>query len=285
MVPSLSILCMLVSFIISFGLPISLFFIFKKRYTMRIQPLLFGVVGFILFAMVLEQILHWVVLRPDADGGIALRAKPLIYILYGCFAAGIFEETARFIAFSILKYRNKKAAAIAISNIDTGSASAKKRRDVGEALSYGIGHGGIEAVLLLGFAMISNIVVSIMINMGMSALFENHEQISAGIQQLASMQPYMFLVGGLERIFAVIIQISLSVIVWISVNAKGKKWLYAAAVLLHALIDVPAALMQCGILKSVAVVELIVAVSAVAVVWIAVLTYKKYDIEAEDASE
>ncbi|MDR0538038.1 MAG: YhfC family intramembrane metalloprotease [Tannerellaceae bacterium] len=57
--------------------------------------------------------------------------------------AGLFEETARFISFKILK---------------------KKYNGIGTGLAYGIGHGGIEAVLLAGLSMIVSIVFCIMIN-------------------------------------------------------------------------------------------------------------------------
>ena len=59
--------------------------------------------------------------------------------------AGIFEETARFVSFKILK------------KIFTG---------ISTGLSYGIGHGGIESVLLAGFSMIAGLVFGILINTG-----------------------------------------------------------------------------------------------------------------------
>jgi len=275
MVPVTSILFMFVSLVIAVGLPFLLYHIFKRRFEMRIPPVLLGIAGFILFAMVLEQLLHMAVLRPDASGNMALKAKPALYIIYGCLAAGVFEETARFIAFHILKRGKVKAAAKADSSAADAVQSAKTRRNVGEALSYGIGHGCTEAVLLLGVSMIANIIAGIMINMGMSAILEKIPVLAPAIHTLPAAPPYIFLVGSVERIFAVTIQISLSVVVWAAVYARGKAWLYPAAILLHALADVPAAMMQVGILKSVALVEAIVGISAVITAIIAVFTYKR----------
>ncbi len=256
----LSILFMAISAVISVGVPIALFLFWRKRFDMNIVPLLVGLAAFVLFALGLEQMLHAVVLRPDAAGNIALRSNPILYMAYGCFAAGIFEESARFLSFKLLK---------------------KKFHGVGTGLSYGIGHGGVEAGLLLGMTMINNIVLAVMINSGTIDAVKNALQGTAAAQfdtqitALTTTQPYMFLVGGAERIFALAIQISLSVLVWYAVNKTGKGWLFPAAIALHALIDAPAALMQTGVLNNVFVVEGIVFACAVLISLLAVFTHRK----------
>jgi uncharacterized membrane protein YhfC len=223
--------------------------------------MIYGAAAFIIFALVLEQLIHLIVFKT-----FPLKEKPLIYILYGIFMAGIFEETARFISFKILK---KKYA-----GIETG-------------LSYGIGHGGIEAVLLAGVPMITAVVFSILINTGNAetitgklqgeALTQMETQITAGIITTA---PYMFLISGVERVFAITIQISLSVLVFYSVYSKGKIWLFPLAILLHAIIDIPAAAMQVNVLKNVLLVECIVGLCAILITIFALLVHiklKKHD--------
>lgn len=252
--------------IISIGLPIGLFLFLRKRMNLKVVPMLVGAVAFVVFALILESLLHQLVLRPDADGTIALLNNPLLYMLYGCFAAGIFEESARFISFRLLK---------------------KKYSGVRTGFSYGIGHGGIEAILLAGLAMLSNIVLSIMMNTGATAALGNSPEILAGIATLQETDSYLFLVSGIERISAVVIQISLSLLVWFSVNRKGKGWLFPAAIVLHAVIDAPAALMQAGAISSIALVELLVAVAAVVLAVLAYFACKRFknDDAAVNASE
>ena len=75
MIPVLSIVFIGVSAAVSIGLPIALFFAFRKKYGLKIVPMLVGAAAFIVFAMVLEQLLHYFVLRPGPDGSIALRYK------------------------------------------------------------------------------------------------------------------------------------------------------------------------------------------------------------------
>jgi uncharacterized membrane protein YhfC len=230
MVPSLSIAFMAVSGLISFGLPVALFLVWRRRYGLKVLPALVGAAAFILFAMVLEGITHQIILRPRADGYIALAAdSPALYVLYAVLAAGVFEETARFLSFRLLK---------------------KGYGGLGTGLSYGIGHGGIEAVLLTGLASLNNIVVSAMVNSGNTAALGNDPAVLNGIAALAATEPTLFLVAGLERVLAISVHISLSMLVWCAVTVKGKLWLYPAAIILHVAANLAAALYQVGAIKS-----------------------------------
>lgn len=242
-VPVMTFVCAAISMLVAIGLPIALLILVYKRWKANLLPAFAGAFGFVVFALMLEPLLHAIVLRPDpVTGAIALRQQPVLFMLYGGFAAGVFEETARLIAFLALKrwFKGRETA-----------------------LTYGVGHGGIEAVILLGLPMLNNIVISAMINLGQTAALTAPlqgaplAQIQAAIAALTATPPAMFLVGGAERIMAVCAQIALSVLVWRSVNAKGRWWLFPVAIALHAILDFPAALMQAGALSSIPLVELI----------------------------
>jgi uncharacterized membrane protein YhfC len=250
---------MTISAIVSIGWPIALFLLFRKKFDMKAVPLILGAGAFFVFALTLEPMLHASVLRRDESGQIALMAShPALYALYGCLAAAIFEGAARLISFLILK---------------------KNYHGEGAALSYGIGHGAIEAVLLAGLPFVSNAALSIMINAG--AAPDLGEQAAAVTDALVNTNSFVFLAGGFERFCAVAIQISLSVLVWHSVSGWRKLWLLPAAILLHALIDAPAMLMQIGVLTSIPVVEALVFVCAIGVCFIAFRVHKSYREETD----
>ncbi|MDR3240198.1 MAG: YhfC family intramembrane metalloprotease [Clostridiales bacterium] len=258
-VPALSIVCLGVSVLIDFGFPMILFIFFRKKFGAKVVPMAFGVAGFIVFALILESLLHTIVLRRDENGVIALLGSPFLYTLYGTMAAGVFEETARFLSFLFLK---------------------KKYAGVGTGLAYGVGHGGAEAILVAGLPMISNLALSVMINFnigGITEMLGDLPQAADGISQLISTPSYLFLISGVERVGAIAIQISLSVLVWYAVCLEGKRWLYPAAVLLHALVDVPAALMQTGVLTSIVLVEGFVYAAAAVLIVLAAAAYKKWE--------
>lgn len=260
MVPVASFITMGISAAISILLPVVLMILFNKKYGCKIGPCLLGAASFIVFALVLEQILHLIVLRPDGAGNIALASKPVLYTLYGCFAAGIFEETGRFVSFNILK---------------------KKHSGVKTALSYGIGHGGIEAILLAGLSMITNIVLGMLINSGGISLLP--AAIAESTSALITTSPFTFLASGIERLSAIIIHISLSVLVWYSVKDKRKRYLYPAAIVLHALINVPAVLFQLGIMANIVLLEALIFVLAVGLAFTAYKLHKA--LSADDIEE
>jgi uncharacterized membrane protein YhfC len=252
----LSIGFMVISAILSIGLPIFLFIVFYKKYNAKFIPMILGIVGFIVFALILERSIHLIVFDK-----FALKEKPFIFIIYGIFMAGIFEETARFISFKILK---------------------RKYNGIGTGLAYGVGHGGIEAITIAGLAMINNIIFSIIINNGNIEIITGTlqgkalEQINTHIAVLQTTSPHLFLLGGIERIFAIFIQISLSIIVFYSVYGKNKLWLYPFSILLHAIIDIPAAAMQVGLIKNIYLIELLALISAIILLITAKYIHEKF---------
>ena len=246
---------MTISAIISIGLPIFLFVFFRKKYNAHFLPMIIGAVAFIIFALILERIINSIVYK-----NFSLREKPLLFILYAPFMAGIFEETARFISFKILK---------------------KKFTGISTGLSYGIGHGGIESVLLAGFSMMAGLVLSILINTGNIEIItgklqgETLDQLNIQLSTISTTPSYMFLLSGVERIFAISIQISLSVIVFYSVFCKNKLWLFPLAVILHAIMDISPAAFQVGIMKNILMVYILLCLSATLIAILTIYLHRK----------
>ena len=239
MVSGLSIFFMFVSAAISIGLPVVLYLAWWKKYNLKFVPLIIGAVAFLLFKG-LEQVMHLFVLSPPTGGAlISVWANPALYIIYATLAAGVFEETGRFLAFHLLK---------------------KKYNGFGTGLSYGIGHGGIEAILLAGVALVSSIIMSLMINSGNFALLVNDPSLLTQLNLIADERPVMFLASGFERVIAISVHISLSIIVWCSVRVKGKLWMYPAAVLLHAIANIAPAMYQAHLVSNIWLIEFILVI-------------------------
>ena len=117
------------------------------------------------------------------------------------------------------------------------------------AVAYGIGHGGIEVLLLVGI----NYVVFFLASLGLPLGSE-----SEMTQVLSLAESITFAQAGvamLERLSAMMLHIGLSMIVFVAAKQKGKLWLYPLAILLHALADAPAGLYQYQGTPSVAVIE------------------------------
>ena len=175
---------------------------------------LVGAGCFIGYALVLEQLLHAAVFSLFP----AITLYPAAYTAYGCLAAGLFEETGRLMGLSLL---------------------CKKDRDLALGVGYGIGHGGVEAALLAGV----NAAVNAAVMLGAPAAPQVTDALGAA-------GAGAFWAAGVERIAAMALHMALSILVWMAVTRRVPIWYYFAAVLLHAAANIPAALSQLGLLRS-----------------------------------
>ena len=248
MIPTSTLISMAVAAVLGIAVPIALAWWLVRKYHIRWQTVLIGAGTFIVFALVLEPILHQVVLK--GPHGTQLMGNVWYYALYGGLAAGLFEETGRFLAMKFLMKREPSRAL--------------------PSVAYGIGHGGTEMLIIFGITMISNLVVSVMINAGQADVLtakvpeEQLAQVQAQFAALQGLSAGTIAIGFWERISALVLQLGLSMIVWTAVRRGGKwLWLFPAAILLHALVDAVAVALSKTV--SMASVEVIICALAVAV--------------------
>lgn len=240
------------------AVPVCLAVYLVRKHRARLSSILIGAGTFILFALVLESIVHQLVLK--GPHGSDILGNTLLYALYGGLAAGVFEETGRFLS---MKFLMKKEPSKPLPGI-----------------AYGVGHGGAEMLIIFGITMINNLVISALINSGQAdAIFakvpeEAAGQLQAQLDQLQTLGAGTLLIGLWERFSALILHLGLSMLVWVAVRKGGKwLWLFPAAIVLHAIVDAGAVLLQ----KSTGLVplELIVMAEALAVAAIGYNVAKK----------
>ena len=141
-VSSASITGMVVSLILCVAAPVALCVLLKRKTGAKLSDMLLGAVTFVIFAMFLEQMLH---LAMSAVFGEKLTGNLWLSALYGGAAAAVFEEFGRLVA---MKYF-------------LGSQLEKEN-----ALMYGVGHGGVEALFVGGLTCVSNLATVSMVLAG-----------------------------------------------------------------------------------------------------------------------
>jgi uncharacterized membrane protein YhfC len=258
-VSGMAILFMIIAAVCSLVIPIIILIYLRKKGA-DLLPFFIGCAVFLVFAGLAESFVHTVILQWSPIGA-PIMNNTIIYALYGGLMAGLFEETGRFVAFKTVtrRYMDK--------NINS--------------LMYGAGHGGCEAVMVLGVTMIGNIVMASMINAGVyDSLFatvspESAEALKSQIDLLIATPAPMFLVGIYERILAIAIHMSLSVLVWFSVR-NGRKALFPLAILLHAIVDFTIVVVsKSGVSASALVAEAVTTVFVVLLIIIARRVWQK----------
>ena len=200
-------------------LPILLAFYLTRKFNLPWKLVLAGAVTF-----VASQVLH----IPLVYGLTALFNNGVLSIPEAWTAvfnavvlgllAGIFEETARWILFKF-----------SLKNVKTWA----------EGILVGVGHGGVEALLLGVIGLVSVVSMIAMRNADLSAFGAPPEQMELARQQVEefwSTPVYMAFLGFLERVFAISLHLSLSVMVLYSVVFRKPVWFWIA-LLWHAFVD------------------------------------------------
>lgn len=253
---------MVFSLILAVLFPIILLVYWKITRKPSLLSFFIGAATFILFALILEQLLHTGVMLAIGKGDMLegqkrLSANVWVYGLYGGLCAAVFEEFGRFLA---MKFCMKKSL------------------DKENAIMYGIGHGGIEAIIILGVAEISNIATALAVNSGsietiISALPESQRDTT--MEQIATLWTTPasgFYMGGIERVIAVTLHICLSYMVYRFVKYNEKNC-FLIALGMHFLVDFATVIMSNYL--SIMTIEIVLAVVVIAFLVFVLKMYKK----------
>lgn len=239
MVTTATLIWLCIGAVFGFALPVGLLLWWRKTRHAKLLPFFVGALIWIVFAGVLEQLLHGAVLFGDSALVRAINGNAYLYMLYGGLAAGVFEETGRYVAFRWVLWKRRFP-----------------ERDT--AVTYGIGHGGIEAMLTLGAVYIADLLLVVFYLGGnyapaMALAGGDAMKLAEALAQIAAITPGAVLVAMLERAGALILHIALSLFVFLAARDRTQWTWYPFAILLHAIADMPAVLWQRGMLPTAAV--------------------------------
>ena len=259
-------------------IPIAIALIWKFWKHEKFTTILVGAATFVLFALILEKTIQNALVfpttmgLPDHAASQFINARPILWALVLGLFPGVFEETGRFMAFKTV---------------------LRNRRNRETSISYGIGHGGIEVILVLGINYIVYIVYAVMINTGTfqgiidqvaeQAPFQE-EAIRALADQLAVFSFADIGTGMFERVFAFLFHVGASILVFYAARDKGRLWLYPLAILLHTALDSLAGLNMAKVVQlSAPVLEaIVVALGLLTFLGAYFLLYKKDKIAADN---
>ena len=256
-VPSL-----IITIVLIVAIPVAFFLYWRRKHREQtnISYLIAGALGFIVSARMLELGVHYFCILADNPVSRFMKGSTPAYVLYGTIMAGVFEECGRHI---VLRY------------------ILKKNRTRENAVLYGIGHGGIEILAILLPTMITYLVIAVLFSQGdvehaLRSLKITEETAAAAlpsIQAAAAFDYAMMAMNVIERFFAMLLHIGLTVIVYYGVLHARKAYL-PMAILLHMLMDTFPALYQRGAVPLWSV-EVWTAVWTAVIVFIAGKLYRK----------
>lgn len=205
---------------VTVGVPI--FGCFYAIYKRRFIPFILGVLAFVVSQILIRIPLLEYLVAESSTYLMWSVEYPVFFVIFLAFSAGIFEEGARWIAMSLLM----------------------KQRDRLSGVILGLGHGGIEAFLIVGLTVIITMNTS-----------------------------YAYWISGIERLIAICIHIGLSLIVLGAVKYRRLSYLLVA-ICLHGVINSIA-----GILSTsggaIVVIETVLLIMAILTLFIAFTLLRK----------
>ncbi len=229
-----SMVWMAVSALICLFAPTAIAIWMIKKRSAKLRAFLLGAAVFAVF-QILTRLPLLSLLQGTAWFTLFTMTQPVLYILLLAFTAGLFEEVGRFVGIQFLR----KPDMLSWEN----------------AFVFGLGHGGIEAFYLVGI----NYAVSFVQVLG--------GQHAAEI--LGTPASY-FLVGGVERILAVMMHIGFTMLVFYAVKQRKPLFLLAA-IAAHTLVDAAAPLLRmAGVPLDMWTTEGVYAVLAALLAWVTI---------------
>ena len=206
-------------------LPLGIALLWVRKKHEPFKTVLVGAVIFFLFVTILEKPIQALVITGEHPVAAFLNANPVWWALVVGLFPGVFEETGRLFAFK---------------------AILKNRKNRETAISYGVGHGGMEVIMLLGVNYAAYLAYAAMINSGTFGTVieqaaakapEQAETLRTLAQQLSGLTIGGVGLGLLERGFAFLFHIGASILVFYACRDRRRFWLYPLAIVLHTALD------------------------------------------------
>ena len=209
---------------ISFILPLAILGYLIVNNRKYLVAYLFGALTFLVFQVLTRMPLIQIYL-PNFSWYFQLAYdQPYLYALFLGVTAALFEEIGRYL---VIRY------------------FMRKRLSFNDALYYGLGHGGIEALLLVGI----NALFMIIYYQGQNGA------------------PLMMILAGIERLSTMVIHVVLSIIVMYGIKRKSIVYLLIAIVL-HFVLDSSIVIAQLLNVNIITIEVMIVVCAVIAFIYI-----------------
>ena len=178
----------LINLLLSMSLPLGLAFLLVFRDKRRAKALLLGIITFLIFQVFTRIPLLQLVLPNQVWYILFTYEQPLLYLFLLALSAGLFEEIGRYL---IMKKWLSKGSFM-------------------EVFTFGVGHGGIESILIVGLGVM--------------------------LSDVSSVDDFSLIMGGVERVFAMCMHVAFSFLVYTQIS-KRQKYGLVLSILAHTFVN------------------------------------------------
>lgn len=236
--------------VLSFVFPVVILLAWKMRTHRSLIPAFIGIPIYIGFAKLFASVPNVIFIGMENPISDAILSNKIIYAIYVGIIAAVFEEIGRFIAFKyfLTKYNDRQ-----------------------DAITYGIGHGGIECMIMLGWTYLEYYVTGTLLN-NEKGLSDVPKTMQTYLENLTSVDCVL---DGISEIFLLALQIALSILIFQAVrNDVLRRRLIGLSMIFHAVFYIPNGLYEANLIPHIVSLLLELLVLGIAVV-LAADIYKK----------
>lgn len=222
MIPSTNIVAFGIALVLTTTVPIVLVIALAVKKRVSGFPLLLGAAAFFVSQILIRlPLMGWLASFTWYQQFAGMLVP---FIIVTGLTAGLFEESARLGGALILKRKGGHAAALSFRDI----------------VSFGLGHGLCEVIMIVGMAHVNNVLFSLAINSGVETAITNSlppETLAALTERLAAATALDISLGLLERVGAVLFHVFATYLIFKGVIVYHKLAYWALAVLAHGILN------------------------------------------------
>lgn len=224
----------------SLVLPLLLCVIFKKRFKAHLKPFFLGMLAYVAFSFCLVNLVNGLLLMFVDTSGFS-SALIFIYSLCTQTIAALLAQSGKYYTIKILK----------------NDANPNKYAMRGDALEFGTGYGGLEAIMTVGISMASYFSYAAIVSGGQMEQFlsgltgADLESVQGIFDLLTTSSAMDFLAIIIQGLAMILFQIGSSLLVFRAVFGENDKAYFRLALIFHIIMIVPGCILNAGFINSI----------------------------------
>ncbi|MGI5837670.1 MAG: YhfC family intramembrane metalloprotease [Chloroflexota bacterium] len=242
------------------GMPIALALFIRWRWGVPWRYFFYGALIFFLFQLITRVPAVQLIQLALADQLQQSEAFQWGWLFVLALTAGLFEEIGRYLGYRYLVFGKSRSevsdqlsafshqpSAVSDQLLELRTQNSEHRTSDSpltvwkKGVMYGLGHGGLESILLVGgLVLLSFINALVLTRMDPSTIAalppDQAEQVRQAQAIFENLPWWTPLLGAVERLFTVIVQIAFSILVLQAFVRNSLMWLYLA-IAAHFLVD------------------------------------------------
>lgn len=255
-------LVLMLNVLVGVAIPLGLYIFLRRKYMCDRRVFLAGCSTMVAFGLIVDLLVSNVFLPSPA--GQFIYTRPWLYGLFSGLVVGLIHEPGRYLCIRLFL--------------------KEERWNDNNALMFGAGYGGMEALAGVLLGSLGNLIVGLMVFRGQHAFFlegfteEGLAEAKQTLDTLCNTSVYGYLMLSVGRCLSAASQMGLSILVWFAVKEKESAWKYLGMAMgMHMLLKAGTGILG-GYVSSELLTQLLNAIITAGILYVA---YRVWDREAD----